>query len=95
MEYSHLVTVDFVHEENFVLYPTLLVENELRVVRQSKDFSQAQLTIYSIDGQPVYNITLGESDHFAIDIPDLKMGYYIVKIVTENNIFQKMLLKSN
>lgn len=93
VEYSHLVTLDFLHDEKFLVFPTVLLDNNLSIIRHGEEFSDALINIYSMEGQLLYSTILEDNDNFTFAIPDLKMGYYVVKIVSGNSIFQKMLLK--
>jgi len=78
--------------EDFNIYPNPF-NNHLTI-----DFSQVgetEITLQNSVGQHIYqeNLNLTGFTHHKIDLPDLKAGTYIIKIVTKDGIFTSRLLK--
>jgi hypothetical protein len=58
--------------------------------------NDAQLAIYDIMGRPVYSEKMKATDYFAeshVDLSSLNKGTYIVKIITNQRVYTKELVK--
>jgi hypothetical protein len=94
LKVCYVITTDIqqisVNEDAFNVFPNP-ANNHMRIKTNIKHDATAKLSIYSEDGKLILMFTT-VSDDMNIDISDLSSGYYIVELVSADNIFRKKLI---
>jgi len=84
------VSVNEINENNFTIYPN--PNNGIFNINSTKNLDKVEIKIYNCNGKIIKNFQQNLNKNTKINLENYPKGIYLIKIITENNIFAEKII---